>query len=128
MKVNQHYGQITAVQGVPAKATGKKEAVAPDASFARLLAEKLPGTQLKFSAHAQQRMQSRQITLAAADLEKLSQALLAADKKGARNSLLVYGDKAFIASVKNNTIITAINGDELKDHVFTNIDSAVLIK
>ncbi|NLZ93498.1 MAG: flagellar biosynthesis protein [Firmicutes bacterium] len=129
MKVNQPYGQIPPMPGTAAGQAGKKKAVSPvDTSFAQVLAQQFPAPQLKFSAHAKQRMQSRQINLGAADVEKLSKALLAADKKGARASLLLYDDIAFIASVKNNTIITAINGDELKEHVFTNIDSAVLIK
>jgi hypothetical protein len=34
-------------------------------------------------------------------------------------------DTAFIVSVRNKTVITAANGDQLKDNIFTNIDSAV---
>lgn len=129
MKVNQSYGQIPLIPNTAAKPAGKgKAAAAVNASFAQVLQQQLPAIQLKFSAHAQERLQLRQITLEANDVEKLSRALQTADKKGARATLLLYQDVAFIASVKNNTIITAINGDELKEHVFTNIDSAVLIK
>ncbi|MDW7651488.1 MAG: TIGR02530 family flagellar biosynthesis protein [Bacillota bacterium] len=83
---------------------------------------------LKFSAHAVQRLQDRQITLDEGDLSKINEAVSAAGKKGARSSLLFYQDLALVASVKNRTIITAMNGDDLREHVFTNIDSAVIVK
>lgn len=85
-------------------------------------------TSVKFSAHAMQRLQERQITLGEGDLGKINDAVNAADKKGARSSLLLYQDLALVASVKNRTIITAMNGADLKEHVFTNIDSAVIVK
>jgi flagellar operon protein len=73
-------------------------------------------------------MESRRITLAEADLGKISAAMVSADRKGARDSLLLYNDVALVASVRNRTIVTAISGEELRDHVFTNIDSAVIIR
>jgi flagellar operon protein len=41
---------------------------------------------------------------------------------------MLYQDLALIASVVNKTIITAMKGDDMKEHVFTNIDSAVIIR
>lgn len=35
-------------------------------------------------------------------------------------------DTAFVVSVKNRTVITAIDSAHMRQHVFTNIDSAVL--
>lgn len=83
---------------------------------------------VKFSAHALQRLQERQIALGEKDLAKINEAVCAADKKGARSSLLLYQDVALVASIKNRTIITAMDGEDLQTHVFTNIDSAVIIK
>lgn len=83
---------------------------------------------VRISAHAMQRLQDRKISLDAQDLEKINGAVDAAGKKGARSSLLLYQDVAMVASIKNRTIITAMNGEELRDHIFTNIDSAVIIK
>jgi len=34
---------------------------------------------------------------------------------------------AFVVSVKNKTVITAMDGASIKDNVFTNIDSAVIV-
>ena len=33
---------------------------------------------------------------------------------------------AFVCSVQNRTVITAVDRDHMRDHVFTNIDSAVI--
>jgi len=96
--------------------------------FARVWQEAVQKQELKFSAHALQRMESRQIKLAEADLDKISAAMAGADRKGARSSLLLYNDVAMVASIRNRTIVTAIHGEELRDHVFTNIDSAVIIR
>jgi flagellar operon protein len=96
--------------------------------FARVWQDAVQKQELKFSAHALQRMESRQIKLAEADLDKISAAIAGADRKGARSSLLLYNDLAMVASVRNRTIVTAISGEELKEHVFTNIDSAVIIR
>jgi flagellar operon protein len=97
-------------------------------NFAKVWQDAVQRQELKFSAHALQRVESRQIKLAEADLEKISAAMDGADRKGARSSLLLYNDLAMVVSVRNRTIVTAISGEELKEHVFTNIDSAVIIR
>ena len=84
--------------------------------------------EVKLSAHAQKRLAQREIVLGAAEMAKISQALQLADAKGAKDSLLIYGDLALVASVKNKTVITAIDGQKMQEYVFTNIDSAVFIK
>lgn len=97
-------------------------------NFAKVWQEAVQKQELKFSAHALQRMESRQIRLAEADLDKISAAMAGAARKGACSSLLLYNDVALVASIRNRTIVTAVNGEELRDHVFTNIDSAVIIR
>jgi flagellar operon protein len=49
-----------------------------------------------------------------------------AEEKGARDSLVLLRDMAFIVSVSNRTVVTAMDGERLKENVFTNIDSAVI--
>ena len=82
---------------------------------------------VKISGHAMERLKSRNIVLDASDMQKLSQAMDKAESKGARESLLLYKDTAFIASIRNKTIITAVDKESTKDNVFTNIDSAVIV-
>ncbi|HHT46162.1 MAG TPA: flagellar protein [Firmicutes bacterium] len=98
-----------------------------EGSFAETL-EKVRSQKLHFSAHARQRLEARRIDLQPEDLEKLEAAVEKAAAKGCRSSLLLYGKMAFIAGVPSRTIITAVDGRSMKEHVFTNIDSAVVVK
>ncbi len=82
---------------------------------------------VKFSAHAEQRLRERNIQLGTSDLLEIDKALKQVEAKGSRESLLVYGDIALITSVKNRTVVTALEKGEMKGRVFTNIDSTVLI-
>lgn len=82
--------------------------------------------EVTFSKHAQKRLESRDIHLNEEDLLSLQRAISLAQQKGARDSLVFLRDLALIVSVKNKTVVTAIDHDSLRDHVFTNIDSAVV--
>lgn len=98
-------------------------------SFAELLQQQLVQTQegVKFSAHAQERLRSRSITLSPADLAGIDEAVKRAAAKGARESLLLSNKAAFVVSVKNRTVITVVDAASMKENVFTNIDSAVIL-
>jgi len=82
---------------------------------------------ISFSKHAIERMDKRNMELTSEELNKLEMAFDKAEDKGVRDALIIMGDKAFIASIKNKTIITTLNKEQLKDNVFTNIDGAVII-
>jgi flagellar operon protein len=85
------------------------------------------GLGVKFSAHAKERLQSRNIELSDNDLSRIQNAVDKAASKGARSSLLVMDKAALIVSVTNRTVITAVDNANLKENVFTNIDSAVIV-
>jgi flagellar operon protein len=85
------------------------------------------GAQLKFSAHAMQRLQSRNITLSADDVRRMNAMAEVAASKGAQQSLFVLRDVGMIVSIKNRTVITAVDADSMRENVFTNIDSAAVI-
>jgi flagellar operon protein len=82
---------------------------------------------LIFSKHALNRMDNRNMTLDSTELDKLKTAIEKAEMKGVKDALILIGDKAFIASIKNKTIITTLNKEQIKDNVFTNIDGAVIV-
>lgn len=82
---------------------------------------------LKFSRHASERLESRQISLSPQQMARLEQGITRAAGKGARESLVLLDDLALVVSVKNRTIITAASRQDLRENVFTNIDSAVLL-
>lgn len=105
-------------------------AAAPDAPrFDAVLRERLAPVApapLKFSAHAQTRLASREIPFGPAEQERLQAAVERAQAKGARESLILMDDVALVVSVKNRTVITAVDAASMKNSVFTNIDSAVI--
>ncbi len=84
-------------------------------------------TPLKFSSHATQRLQERKIKLGPETLMKVNDALDKASAKGVEDTLVLTPEAALIVSVKNRTVITAIDRAGLTGNVFTNIDGAVII-
>ncbi len=82
---------------------------------------------LKFSAHAQARLESRNITLSSDDVAKMNAMADKAAAKGAKQSLFMMRDTALVVSITNRTVITAVDQNSMKENVFTNIDSAAII-
>lgn len=96
--------------------------------FSKLFEQELiKQTEVKFSKHALERLKSRNITLSKEDIQKINSAVNKAAEKGVKETLIIMGNTAFIANVKNKTVITAATEEVLKDNVFTNIDGAVII-
>jgi flagellar operon protein len=96
----------------------------PERSFDEVFTDELQN--LKFSKHAQQRIESSNMNLSNDDLQQLTSAVQKADIKGSNESLVLLRNMAFVVSVKNKTVITAIDSGRLKENVFTNIDSAII--
>jgi flagellar operon protein len=93
-------------------------------AFGDVLAEK--AAQVQFSGHAIQRVRRRGIEVDQTTLARLQAGVDRAAGKGARESVVFVDSTAFVVSVRNRTVITAVDRDHMKDHVFTNIDSAVI--
>ena len=119
-RINQ-VGNVAATEAV-------KRGGMPGASFKTLLEEQLSkNSPLQFSKHAMERVDQRGIELTDDLLNNLNNAVSRAREKGARDVVIFNTAQAFIVNVPNNTVITTITDRELKDNVFTNIDSAVII-
>ena len=73
------------------------------------------------------RMNTRNIRLTDDQKEILDNAVEKAKQKGVRESLILMKDMAFVVSIKNKTVITAMDEASIKGNVFTNIDGAVII-
>ncbi|WP_156779756.1 TIGR02530 family flagellar biosynthesis protein [Desulforamulus reducens] len=84
--------------------------------------------EVKISAHAEKRLKERKIALSQEDFAKINKAVQQAAAKGSKDSLILYRDLALVTSITNRTVITAIDGNNMAEHVFTNIDSAVIVK
>lgn len=82
---------------------------------------------LRFSKHAANRLQDRNIDLTEGQLKRLAEGTNKAGAKGIKESLVLVDDLAFIVNIKNNMVITAMNQGETENHFFTNIDGAVIM-
>ena len=110
------------------------EAAPKTADFSKVLADQVadrgkPGGvgTVSFSAHALSRLQERNITLSAQNLQRLDHGVALAEAKGSISSLVLMDDTAFIVSIKNRTVVTAIPRHDAVDNVFTQIDSATIV-
>jgi len=110
----------------PAAPQGGRQ-VGANSPFAKVLDEKLPGQPVRLSQHAQDRLKSRGITLSDADMKSLAGAVDSVAQKGGKDSLIMMGNAALVVSVKNRTVVTAMDRQGMQGNVFTNIDSAVVI-
>jgi flagellar operon protein len=106
----------------PSQSTDAAEQAAGP-SFADTLAQ---ASSPSFSKHALERLQRRGIELDSHALGRLSEGIQRAAGKGSRNSVVLVDGTAFVTSVQNNTVITAVTPEHMRSHVFTNIDSAVI--
>src|SRR6185503_19704811 len=102
------------------KPEAAKKTTAGALSFGQVLEANLQKSgELKFSAHATQRISDRNIQLSPSDISRLEQGVAQAAAKGSRESLLLKDNLAFVVSVKNNTVITAVDAASMKGNVFT---------
>ena len=86
------------------------------------------GGEVSFSKHAQARLASRGIELDSADLEDLGKAVEQLAQRGARESLVLLGDNAFVVGIAERKVITALTRQEAIGNIFTNIDSTVVVR
>lgn len=95
--------------------------------FSKVLEKVEASKELKFSAHAMDRLRDRNIKLSEKDIENIKSAVEKIKSKGGKDALILYNNVAFITSIRNNTIITAVDNKNIKENVFTNIDSAIIL-
>lgn len=120
-------GGIGAAQ-TPAATPPARRAATPDGpAFADVLARRTQAAgALQFSRHALERLSRRGIQLDPATLDRLEGGAARAAAKGSRDAVVFVDNTAFVVSVRNNTVITAVGSEHMREHVFTNIDSAVI--
>jgi len=84
-------------------------------------------TPLKFSAHAIQRLEDRQIQISAANLDRLERGVREVAEKGGRSSLILMDEQAYLVNIPNRTVITAMSNAMEQRRVFTNVDSVAIV-
>lgn len=125
-KINGLPGAIPEI-GSKSQPSHQPPPAADSASFEDILQSQLgrPAT-VRFSAHAQKRIAARNIGFGGEETVRLEQAVEKAAGKGSRESLILMDDLALVVSIKNKVVITAVDANNRKENVFTNIDSVVL--
>lgn len=104
-------------------APGSAPAAPPAVPFSDVLVAK---SGVQFSNHAVQRLQRRGIAVDAPTLDRLNAGVDRAAGKGSRDAVVLVDQTAFVVSVRNKTVITAVDREHMREQVFTNIDSAVI--
>ncbi|MED4599581.1 TIGR02530 family flagellar biosynthesis protein [Paenibacillus validus] len=113
-------GVTPALSKPPQTRTGRE---APSTSFDSILHHQF----VRFSHHAEERLRQRGIQFQPEQLAKIQSAIDKAATKGAKDSLMLINDTALIVNIKNRTVVTAMDGASMKDNLFTQIDSAMII-
>ncbi|MBB5172072.1 TIGR02530 family flagellar biosynthesis protein [Texcoconibacillus texcoconensis] len=84
-------------------------------------------TSLKLSKHAEKRLQERNIELGDKKWQQIEEKVAEAKQKGVNDSLVITEQAALVVSAKNDTVITAMNRQEAKDQLFTNINGTIVV-
>ena len=95
-------------------------------SFEEILQKTQQDGEVRFSKHAANRLNDRNIELTEEQLERLNDGTKKAGDKGIKESLVLIDELAFIVNTRSNTVITAFVQGETKENIFTNIDGAVI--
>ena len=114
-------GRVNGKGAQPEKPAGTPKPV-QGTSFIETL-ESVQG--VRFSNHALKRLQSREIHLDSDNVNRLSDAIDKAEKRGGKSSLVMVDDLAFIVNVHDRTVVTALDTNQRGEGVFTQIDSVV---
>jgi flagellar operon protein len=122
IKIQANQGIIPTSATQPNTAFNKTENGTSGVSFAETLSQ----TQnLRFSNHAQKRLEARNISLTDDGINRLSNAVDKAEKRGGKESLVMVDDMAFIVNVRDRMVVTALDSKTRGEGVFTQIDSVV---
>jgi flagellar operon protein len=96
-------------------------------TFEEILSGRLPGGAVSFSPEAKAQLQGQGVELGPIDLDRLSRTIDRVADEGGRKCLLLDQEVAYVVDVDERKVTSAGARSEVKDDVFTEIDSAVLI-
>ena len=95
-------------------------------SFRDVLSAAADERSLQFSEHALKRVDQRQISLDGDQLDRLSKAMDTLSQRGSRQSLVMLDQVAYVVHPPSHTVVTAVQPDQSKERVFSQIDSVVI--
>lgn len=85
------------------------------------------GPQINVSTHAAKRLQERNIELDGNEYMKLKEAISKLRTKGGHDSLVITQKAAYVVDVDRNTVVTAVDKNNMNENVFTKIDSTIFM-
>lgn len=85
------------------------------------------GSEINVSSHAMKRLQERNIELDGNEYMKLKEAISKLRNKGGHDSLVVTQKAAYVIDVDKNTVVTAVDKNNMSENVFTKIDSTIFM-
>ena len=127
----QNIKNTQVVNGIRSSELQKIQAGQRGVGFEQLLQERIQQTQqtqeLQFSKHAKERIDQRGIEMTSTLMNDLNNAVAKAKQKGAKDVVVIGPKEVFIVNVPNNIVVTTLSGAEMKNNIFTKIDSAVIL-
>ena len=129
VKINNYQRPVNLLEiAQRGKQPGADKKAGGDLAFKQVFSEELAGKRgVTFSKHASERLFSRGIEMPQERLNQISDAIDKAETKGSKETLILTDDTALVVSVKNRTVITAFDKQNLRDGIVTSIDSAVIL-
>lgn len=85
------------------------------------------GAEVNVSTHAMKRLQERNIELDGNEYMKLKEAVSKLRAKGGHDSLVITQKAAYVIDVDKNTVVTAVDRNNMNENVFTKIDSTIFM-
>ena len=85
------------------------------------------GAEVNVSTHAMKRLQERNIELDGNEYMKLKEAIGKLKNKGGHDSLVITSKAAYVVDVDKNTVVTAVDKNNMNENVFTKIDSTIFM-
>lgn len=85
------------------------------------------GQDVQVSSHAMKRLQERNIELDGNEYMKLKEAIGKLRTKGGHDSLVITAKAAYVVDVDKNTVVTAVDKNNMNENVFTKIDSTIFM-
>ena len=73
-------------------------------------------------------MEERNIYLNEEDKTRLENAVSKISQKGGKDSLIMMDNVAYVVNIPNRTVVTAMDNQNLKENIFTQIDSAMILE
>lgn len=128
MKINNYQRPVNLIEIANRNQSAGASSETKGTSFKEMFSKELAESRnLSFSKHASERLFSRGIDLDEPMVNKIADAVDKAEQKGSKETLILTDDAALVVSIKNRTVITAFDKENLKEGVVTSIDSAVIL-